>query len=84
MNETFHGHSRLIRANYVFPFLSHHFSPRFLFFYLSQLALEARALKLSPLTMIKVANVGFFDCYVGYFPFHPSGKHSLWHLRDIV
>uniref|UniRef100_H3CHH6 MAM domain-containing protein n=1 Tax=Tetraodon nigroviridis TaxID=99883 RepID=H3CHH6_TETNG len=38
-----------------------------------QLAFEAQAIKISPQTMIKVTNVGFSDCNVGYIPFRPTG-----------
>lgn len=44
--------------------------------HLSQLAFEARAVKLSPPTMIRVRNVGFLNCYAGYFPLSPTGEHS--------
>lgn len=42
--------------------------------HLSQLAFEARAVKLSPPTMIRVRNVGFLNCYAGYFPLSPTGE----------
>ncbi|XP_011615887.2 apical endosomal glycoprotein [Takifugu rubripes] len=38
-----------------------------------QLAFEARAVKLSPPTMIKVRNVSFLNCYARYFPLSPTG-----------
>lgn len=53
----------------------------FSLFYLSQLAFEAQAIKISPQTMIKVTNVGFSDCNVEYIPFRPTGEHVLRHLQ---
>lgn len=47
------------------------------FLHLSQLAFEAHAVKLSPPTMIKVTNVGFFYCNTGYLPHFPTGKYSM-------
>lgn len=55
------------------------------FLHLSQLAFEAHAVKLSPPTMIKVRNVGFFYCNTGYLPHFPTGKSIMYvHLCNIV